>query len=141
MSQEFMRRALEVSKNALPECQPNPPVGCVLVKDNQIVSEGHTQAIGGNHAEVEALNAYQGSLESVTAYVTLEPCSFVGRTPACAVTLVKSGIGKVVVAMLDPDPRNSGRGIEILKKAGIEVEIGLCGKEVSEFLTPYLGKS
>lgn len=54
MSQEFMRRALEVSKNALPECQPNPPVGCVLVKDNQIVSEGHTQAIGGNHAEVEA---------------------------------------------------------------------------------------
>lgn len=73
MSQEFMRRALEVSKNALPECQPNPPVGCVLVKDNQIVSEGHTQAIGGNHAEVEALNAYQGSLEAVTAYVTLEP--------------------------------------------------------------------
>ncbi|MCV6069421.1 deaminase, partial [Escherichia coli] len=94
MSQEFMRRALEVSKNALPECQPNPPVGCVLVKDNQIVSEGHTQAIGGNHEEVEALNAYQGSLEAVTAYVTLEPCSFVGRTPACAVTLVKSGIGK-----------------------------------------------
>ncbi|MDW3081826.1 riboflavin-specific deaminase, partial [Vibrio sp. 1403] len=91
--------------------------------------------------EVEALNAYQGSLEAVTAYVTLEPCSFVGRTPACAVTLVKSGIGKVVVAMLDPDPRNSGRGIEILKQAGIEVEIGLCGKEVSEFLTPYLGKS
>ncbi|WP_025632864.1 bifunctional diaminohydroxyphosphoribosylaminopyrimidine deaminase/5-amino-6-(5-phosphoribosylamino)uracil reductase RibD, partial [Vibrio parahaemolyticus] len=118
-----------------------PPVGCVLVKDNQIVSEGHTQAIGGNHAEVEALNAYQGSLESVTAYVTLEPCSFVGRTPACAVTLVKSGIGKVVVAVLDPDPRNSGRGIEILKQAGIEVEIGLCGEEVSEFLTPYLGKS
>lgn len=118
------------------------PAGWLRVSERQSNRfRGHTQAIGGNHAEVEALNAYQGSLESVTAYVTLEPCSFVGRTPACAVTLVKSGIGKVVVAMLDPDPRNSGRGIEILKQAGIEVEIGLCSEEVSEFLTPYLGKS
>ncbi|MDV6250022.1 bifunctional diaminohydroxyphosphoribosylaminopyrimidine deaminase/5-amino-6-(5-phosphoribosylamino)uracil reductase RibD [Vibrio sp. EA2] len=141
MNQEFMRRALEISRNALPECQPNPPVGCVLVKDNQIVSEGHTQAIGGNHAEVEALNGYNGSLEDITAYVTLEPCSFVGRTPACAVTLVNSGIKKVVVAMLDPDPRNSGRGIAILEQSGVEVEVGVCGAEVSAFLTPYLGKS
>ncbi len=141
MKQKFMRRALEISRNALPECQPNPPVGCVLVKDNQIVSEGFTQAIGGNHAEVEALNGYQGSLENVTAYVTLEPCSFVGRTPACAVMLVNSGIKKVVVAMLDPDPRNSGRGIEILSQAGIEVEVGVCEDKVSAFLSSYLGKS
>jgi pyrimidine deaminase RibD-like protein len=141
MNQEFMQRALEISRNALPECQPNPPVGCVLVKDDRIVSEGHTQAIGGNHAEVEALNGYDGSLENVTAYVTLEPCSFVGRTPACAVTLVNSGIKKVVVAMLDPDPRNSGRGIDILNQAGVEVEVGVCGDEVRAFLTPYLGKS
>lgn len=141
MNQEFMQRALEISRNALPECQPNPPVGCVLVKDDRIVSEGHTQAIGGNHAEVEALNGYDGSLENVTAYVTLEPCSFVGRTPACAVTLVNSGIKKVVVAMLDPDPRNSGRGIDILNQAGVEVEVGVCGDEVRAFLTPYLGQS
>ncbi|BBM66572.1 riboflavin-specific deaminase [Vibrio alfacsensis] len=141
MSQQFMQRALEVSRNALPDCQPNPPVGCVLVKDGQIVSEGFTQAIGGNHAEVEALNAYQGDVSDVTAYVTLEPCSFVGRTPACAKTLVTSGIKKVVVAMLDPDPRNAGTGIDILKAGGVEVEVGLCGQEVSAFLTPYLGKS
>ncbi|BCN25979.1 bifunctional diaminohydroxyphosphoribosylaminopyrimidine deaminase/5-amino-6-(5-phosphoribosylamino)uracil reductase RibD [Vibrio alfacsensis] len=141
MSQQFMQRALEVSRNALPDCQPNPPVGCVLVKDGQIVSEGFTQAIGGNHAEVEALNAYQGDVSDVTAYVTLEPCSFVGRTPACAKTLVASGIKKVVVAMLDPDPRNAGTGIDILKAGGVEVEVGLCGQEVSAFLTPYLGKS
>ncbi|WP_322804564.1 bifunctional diaminohydroxyphosphoribosylaminopyrimidine deaminase/5-amino-6-(5-phosphoribosylamino)uracil reductase RibD [Vibrio alfacsensis] len=141
MSQQFMQRALEVSRNALPDCQPNPPVGCVLVKDGQIVSEGFTQAIGGNHAEVEALNAYQGDVSDVTAYVTLEPCSFVGRTPACAKTLVTSGIKKVVVAMLDPDPRNAGTGIDILKAGGVEVEVGLCGQEVSTFLTPYLGKS
>ncbi|CAH1587119.1 Diaminohydroxyphosphoribosylaminopyrimidine deaminase [Vibrio jasicida] len=141
MSQQFMLRALEVSRNALPACQPNPPVGCVLVKDGQIVSEGYTQAIGGNHAEVEALKAYQGDLSEVTAYVTLEPCSFVGRTPACAATLVNCGIQKVVVAMLDPDPRNAGRGIDMLKAGGVDVEVGLCGEAASEFLTPYLGKS
>ncbi|MGR5067517.1 MULTISPECIES: bifunctional diaminohydroxyphosphoribosylaminopyrimidine deaminase/5-amino-6-(5-phosphoribosylamino)uracil reductase RibD [Vibrio] len=141
MNEKFMLRALEVSRNALPACQPNPPVGCVLVKDGQIVSEGHTQAIGGNHAEVEALNAYVGDMSEVTAYVTLEPCSFVGRTPACAKTLVTYGIKKVVVAMLDPDPRNAGRGIDILQEGGVEVEVGLCVEEVSAFLTPYLGKS
>jgi pyrimidine deaminase RibD-like protein len=141
MNKKFMLRALEVSRNALPACQPNPPVGCVLVKNGEIVSEGHTQAIGGNHAEVEALNAYYGDLSNVIAYVTLEPCSFVGRTPACAKTLVSCGIKKVVVAMLDPDPRNAGRGIDILQEGSVKVEVGLCGEEVSAFLTPYLGKS
>lgn len=141
MSNPFMLRALEISQQALPKCRPNPPVGCVLVKDNQIVAEGHTQAIGGNHAEVEALNAYRGSFDGVTAYVTLEPCSFVGRTPACAKTLVSTGIKHVVVAMLDPDPRNSGKGIAILEDAGIKVDIGVEGEAVSQFLTPYLGQS
>ncbi|MGF1684993.1 bifunctional diaminohydroxyphosphoribosylaminopyrimidine deaminase/5-amino-6-(5-phosphoribosylamino)uracil reductase RibD [Photobacterium minamisatsumaniensis] len=141
MSEKFMLRALEISKQALPKCIPNPPIGCVLVKDDSIVSEGFTQAIGGNHAEVQALKAYSGSMDGVTAYVTLEPCSFVGRTPACASILVSSGIKHVVVSILDPDARNSGRGIEILKQAGISVEIGLCREQVSSILAPYLGKS
>ncbi|PSW10840.1 riboflavin-specific deaminase [Photobacterium rosenbergii] len=141
MPEKFMLRALELSQQALPDCQPNPPVGCVLVKGNQIVAEGHTQKIGGNHAEVEALNAYSGAMEGVTAYVTLEPCSFVGRTPACAKTLAEAGIRHVVVAMLDPDPRNSGKGIAILEQAGVTVEVGLCQAQVSQFLSPYLGKS
>ncbi len=141
MNQLFMLRALELSRNALPHCIPNPPVGCVLVRDGNVVAEGFTQAIGGNHAEVEAFNAYRGSLENVTVYVTLEPCSFVGRTPACASMLVTSGIKNVVVAMLDPDPRNSGKGISILRQAGIHVYVGLCHEQVAEFLTPYLGKS
>lgn len=136
-----MLRALEISRNALPDCNPNPPVGCVLVKDDIVVSEGYTQAIGGNHAEVQALNAYNGTLEGVVAYVTLEPCSFVGRTPACANTLVESGIKHVVVSMLDPDERNSGKGIKMLEKGGIKVDIGLCYEQVSGFLAPYLGKS
>ncbi|HHF2959496.1 TPA: bifunctional diaminohydroxyphosphoribosylaminopyrimidine deaminase/5-amino-6-(5-phosphoribosylamino)uracil reductase RibD [Vibrio diabolicus] len=141
MSEKYMVRALEISKCALPDCVPNPPVGCVLVKDNVVVSEGYTQAIGGNHAEVEALQSYSGSLDGVTAYVTLEPCSFVGRTPACAETLVESGIKHVVVSMLDPDERNSGKGIAILEQAGVKVDLGLCREQVSSFLVQYLGKS
>ncbi|MGM7318399.1 bifunctional diaminohydroxyphosphoribosylaminopyrimidine deaminase/5-amino-6-(5-phosphoribosylamino)uracil reductase RibD [Idiomarina sp. ST10R2A5] len=141
MSEKFMLEALEVSKQALPHCEPNPPVWYVLVKDDQIISKGFTQAIGGSHAEVEALNAHSGDLSGVTAYVTLEPCSFVERTAACASTLLASGIKHVVIAMLDPDIRNNGKGAEILKAGGVRVEVGLCAKIVAGFLTPYLGKS
>ncbi|WP_434568023.1 bifunctional diaminohydroxyphosphoribosylaminopyrimidine deaminase/5-amino-6-(5-phosphoribosylamino)uracil reductase RibD [Vibrio chagasii] len=141
MNQQYMLQALEASRQALPDCQPNPPVGCVLVKSDKVVSVGYTQKVGGNHAEVEALNHYDGDMEDVTAYVTLEPCSFVGRTPACANTLVKAGVKHVVVAMLDPDPRNNGRGVAILESHGVKVDVGLCQAQASAFLTPYLGKS
>ncbi|MGC3836172.1 bifunctional diaminohydroxyphosphoribosylaminopyrimidine deaminase/5-amino-6-(5-phosphoribosylamino)uracil reductase RibD [Moritella viscosa] len=90
--EQFMLRALELSKLALPHCRPNPPVGCVLVKNNRIVSEGFTQAPGQHHAEAQAIAQYNNSLEEVTAYVTLEPCSFVGRTPSCAHSLVGRNI-------------------------------------------------
>ena len=141
MNQQYMLQALEASRQALPDCQPNPPVGCVLVKNDKVVSVGYTQKVGGNHAEVEALNHYVGDMEGVTAYVTLEPCSFVGRTPACANTLVEAGVKHVVVAMLDPDPRNNGRGVAILESHGVKVDMGLCQAQASAFLTPYLGKS
>ncbi|CED60837.1 putative riboflavin deaminase [Moritella viscosa] len=135
-----MLRALELSKLALPHCRPNPPVGCVLVKNNRIVSEGFTQAPGQHHAEAQAIAQYNNSLEEVTAYVTLEPCSFVGRTPSCAHSLVGRNIKRVVVAVIDPDPRNSGKGITVLTDAGTDVDIGVCQREVSEFITPYLLK-
>ena len=141
MNQQYMLQALEASRQALPDCQPNPPVGCVLVKNDKVVSVGYTQKVGGNHAEVEALNHYDGDMKGVTAYVTLEPCSFVGRTPACANTLVEAGVKHVVVAMLDPDPRNNGRGVAILDSHGVKVDVGLCQAQASAFLTPYLGKS
>lgn len=137
----FMLQALELSRQALPACCPNPPVACVLVKEGKVVAEGYTQAIGGNHAEVEALNAYSGDFSGLTAYVTLEPCSFVGRTGACAQALIDSGIQKLVVAMLDPDPRNNGQGIAMLEAAGVSVELSCCEQEVAEFLSPYLGLS
>lgn len=138
---EFMLRALAISKKALPSCLPNPPVGCVLVKEGGIVAEGYTQPIGGNHAEVEAIRKYSGSLENIVAYVTLEPCAFAGRTPSCASMLGSSKLSRVLVAITDPDPRNDGKGIQILKNAGVQVEVGLAAKEVADFLTEYLGKS
>jgi len=137
----FMLQALEVSKNALPNCIPNPPVGCVLVKDNRIISQGFTQKIGGNHAEVEAIQNYSGSLEGVVAYVTLEPCAFSGRTPSCAKMLASTKISRVVVAVNDIDPRNNGKGIQVLIDNGIKVDIGVASEDVSEFIVPYLGKS
>lgn len=141
MNKKFMLAALTLSRCALPSCLPNPPVGCVLVKDGEIVAQGYTQAIGGDHAEVQAIKACKVSLAEVIAYVTLEPCAFEGRTPSCAKMLAASGIKHVVVAMLDPDSRNSGEGIEILKSAGIQVDLSVCYEEVSHFLTPYLGHS
>ncbi|MCG7499654.1 bifunctional diaminohydroxyphosphoribosylaminopyrimidine deaminase/5-amino-6-(5-phosphoribosylamino)uracil reductase RibD [Vibrio sp. Of7-15] len=134
----FMRQALTLSKRALPHCRPNPPVGCVLVKNGNIISEGFTQPPGEHHAEAHAIANYQGSFEGVTAYVTLEPCSFVGRTPSCANTLAQLGVKRVVVALIDSDPRNNGAGLNILTEAGVEISTGILQQEVADFITPYL---
>ena len=138
---KFMLRALEVSKKALPLCLPNPPVGCVLVKAGDIIAEGFTQSIGGHHAEVQAFNQYAGSLEYVTAYVTLEPCAFEGRTPSGAKMIASTNIFKVVVAMQDNDIRNNGKGIQLLRDNGIDVDVGIGRDQVNEFIKQYLGKS
>jgi diaminohydroxyphosphoribosylaminopyrimidine deaminase / 5-amino-6-(5-phosphoribosylamino)uracil reductase len=106
---------------------PNPAVGCILVSDSdKIIGQGHTQAVGGAHAEVMALHdaaANSESTEGATAYVTLEPCSHFGRTPPCCNALIEAKVAKVVVAVLDPNPLVAGKGVELLQKAGIEVEI------------------
>jgi pyrimidine deaminase RibD-like protein len=140
-SVEFMRSALIEGRKALPLCLPNPPVGCVLVKAGVIIARGHTQPPGIYHAEAMALSQIQGNLAGVTAYVTLEPCSFQGRTPSCAKALVASGIDQVIVAMLDPDPRNAGAGIQILRTGGLEVSVGLLATEAAVDLAPYLRSS
>jgi len=135
---EFMRVALDESKRALPGCIPNPPVGCALVRDGVVVATGFTQPPYQPHAEPMALAQLEGDLQDVTAYVTLEPCSFHQRTPSCAKGLIARRIGAVYVAMIDPHPRNQGRGIELLREAGIPVEAGLLEDEVQAFLRPYL---
>lgn len=135
---EFMRLALHESKKAIPICLPNPPVGCVLVKNDRVVAKGFTKEPGNDHAEVDAIKKYRGDLKDITAYITLEPCSFKGRTPSCAQMLATSGIKNVYVAVIDTDPRNNGAGLKIMKLSGIKVSKGLLVNEVMEFLMPYL---
>lgn len=129
--EKFMRRALELSIRARGKTSPNPLVGCVIVKDEQIVGEGYHLKAGTPHAEVHALTSAGDLAYGATAYVTLEPCSHFGRTPPCADALIKSKIRRVVVAMKDPNPLVAGRGIDRLRKAGIEVIVGLLEKEAS----------
>lgn len=137
----FMKLALSESKKALPECLPNPPVGCVLVRDGKVVSKGYTKAPGKPHAEADALANLWGHSSGLTAYVTLEPCSFQGRTPSYADALIDRGLSRVVIALIDPDPRNNGKGLAKLRNAGLEVIEGVCALEVSEFLEQYLNTS
>ncbi len=122
---KYMARALRLAEKARYLSHPNPAVGCVLVRDDSVIAEGHTLIAGQGHAEANALAAAGTSAAGATAYVTLEPCSFHGRTPSCAHALVEANIRRVVVAMLDPDKRNAGAGIAVLKDAGIETITGV----------------
>lgn len=121
----MMRRCLELARRALGKTAPNPLVGCVIVQGEQIVGEGFHPKAGEPHAEVFALQAAQNQAQGATVYVNLEPCNHYGRTPPCSEALVKAGVKKVVVGMVDPDPRVSGQGIERLRSAGIEVTVGV----------------
>jgi pyrimidine deaminase RibD-like protein len=134
----YMREALIEGRKALPSCLPNPPVGCVVVLAGEIVGRGHTQPPGAPHAEIGALSAWQGDLADATLFVSLEPCSFQGRTPACAEAIIARGIRKVVVAIIDPDPRNNGAGIEKLRSAGVVVQLGVLAEVAQADLGPHL---
>jgi len=138
---EFMLLALEKSRQALPGCRPNPPVGCVIVHKGQVVSYGFTQHPGHHHAEIDAISKLAVPIGECEIFVTLEPCSFQGRTPSCALTLAELKPRHVYVAIEDPHPRNSGEGLRILKNAGISFTLGIGKLEVEKFLSPYLVKS
>lgn len=120
-----MARALQLAARGLHTTQPNPRVGCVLARDGRRLAEGWHEQAGAAHAEVRALQALDGSAAGATAYVTLEPCSHQGRTPPCAGSLIAAGVSEVVVAMADPNPEVNGRGLDMLRAAGIGVRIGL----------------
>lgn len=122
---KMMQRALELAKTALGKTSPNPVVGAVIVKNNQIIGEGFHPGAGQPHAEVFALQAAGEEAKGATIYVTLEPCNHYGRTPPCTEALITAKIAKVVVGMVDPDPRVSGGGIKRLEEAGIEVVVGV----------------
>ncbi|MDN3519963.1 bifunctional diaminohydroxyphosphoribosylaminopyrimidine deaminase/5-amino-6-(5-phosphoribosylamino)uracil reductase RibD [Halomonas ramblicola] len=131
----WMARALELARRGLYTTHPNPRVGCVLVKDGCAVGEGFHARAGEPHAEVHALRAAGEAARGATAYVTLEPCSHQGRTGPCAVALIEAGVARVVVAMADPNPAVAGRGIAMLRDAGITVEVGLL-EERARALNP-----
>ncbi len=131
----FMEHALQLGSRALLHATPNPRVGCVIVRDNDILGEGYTQRPGGNHAEIEALHDARRrgqDLHGATVYVTLEPCSHFGRTPPCATALIEARVGRVVAAVEDPNPLVAGRGMEMLRNAGIDVRCGLLRQEAIE---------
>lgn len=131
----FMSRALHLAERGLYTTDPNPRVGCVVVKEGKVIGEGWHARAGEPHAEVHALAEAGAEAEGATAYVTLEPCSHHGRTPPCAEALVEARVGRVVAAMQDPNPRVAGSGLERLHAAGIEVASGLLAEQ-AEALNP-----
>lgn len=132
---DFMARALRLAEKGLYTADPNPRVGCVLVRDGEIVGEGWHRAAGESHAEVHALEQAGRRAKGATAYVTLEPCCHHGRTPPCADALVEAGVGRVVAAMEDPNPRVAGEGLARLARSGIETRVGLLQAD-AEALNP-----
>jgi len=126
-----MRAALALAARGLGNTWPNPSVGCVLVRDGQVVGRGWTQPGGRPHAETEALRRAGPAARGATAFVTLEPCNHWGQTPPCTDALIAAGIARVVVALRDPDPRVNGTGLDRLRAAGIAVEEGTFGAEAA----------
>lgn len=126
---DYMQLALELAASAKGNTNPNPCVGAVLVKDGVIVGTGLHRKAGEPHAEVHAFNMAGEHAKGATLYVTLEPCSHYGKTPPCANLVKESGVSRVVVATMDPNPSVAGRGISLLRAAGIEVEVGLLEQE------------
>ena len=133
-----MRRALELAERGRGYVEPNPLVGAVIVRDDQVVAEGWHQRFGEAHAEIDALAMAADKARGATLYVTLEPCCHHGKTPPCTDALIRAGIKHVVAAMLDPFAQVAGKGVELLRAAGITVETGLCEQEARSLNAPYL---
>jgi len=132
---EGMALALEWAAKGMYITAPNPRIGCVIVRDGEVIGAGHTQPAGQAHAEIQALRdaaARGNDVRGATAYVTLEPCSHYGRTPPCSNALVQAGLGRVVAAMGDPNPLVAGRGMAQLEAAGIAVETGVLADQAHE---------
>lgn len=136
----MMARALQLAERGLWTTSPNPRVGCVLVREGEIVAEGWHERAGEPHAEVHALRAAGELARGATAYVTLEPCSHHGRTPPCAEALIGAGVSRVVAAMRDPNPLVAGNGLAMLQAAGIETACGLLENEARELNIGFVAR-
>ena len=143
LDHKFMSQALAEAAKSLHLSNPNPRVGCVVVKGGKPIGRGHTQRLGGAHAEVQALvdvRANGFDPEGSTVYVTLEPCSHIGRTPPCVHALITAKPALVIVAMSDPNPLVAGKGLELLRAAGIEVRCGLLQAEAETLNRGFISR-
>ena len=143
--QQWMERALQQAERSVGLCSPNPAVGCVLVRGDELVGEGFHEYDRRDHAEVVALKQAGPLAQGATAYVTLEPCSHQGRTGPCADALIAAGVSRVVVATADPNPQVNGKGIARLRAAGVEVTTGVLEEQArrlndgyAKFITAFL---
>ncbi len=135
---QYMHKALDLARRGRGRVEPNPMVGCVLVKANRIIGQGWHDRFGGPHAEVVALERARAAANGATAYVTLEPCNHLGKTPPCTRALRQAGVSRVVAAMRDPNPLVAGKGLQALRRAGISVIEGLLQDEAEQLNAPYL---
>ncbi len=136
-----MKRALALARRGQGSVEPNPMVGCVLVRSEAVVGEGWHRRFGGPHAEVNALRAAGAKAKGATAYVTLEPCCHQGKTPPCTTALIGSGVQRVIASITDPFPEVAGKGLHALAQAGIRVDVGLLEEEAAEVNAPFLTRT
>ncbi|MCP4640175.1 MAG: bifunctional diaminohydroxyphosphoribosylaminopyrimidine deaminase/5-amino-6-(5-phosphoribosylamino)uracil reductase RibD [bacterium] len=134
----YMRRALDLAAKGRGHTSPNPMVGCVIVRDGQVIGEGYHERVGEAHAEVNAVAAADGAIAGATVYVSLEPCSHHGRTPPCSDMLIEKGPARVVVAMADPDVKVAGKGIAALREKGIVVDVGMLESDAGTLNEAYV---
>lgn len=127
--EKYMTYALELAKRGQGQVSPNPLVGALIVKDSQIIGEGYHEKYGGPHAEVNAFSSLKASPEGATMYVTLEPCAHDGKTPPCVDKIIESGISRVVIGSIDPNPLVAGKSVEKMREANIAVEVGVLKAE------------
>jgi diaminohydroxyphosphoribosylaminopyrimidine deaminase/5-amino-6-(5-phosphoribosylamino)uracil reductase len=135
---QFMNKAIALARKGSLRVSPNPLVGCVLVKEDKIISEGYHQYFGGPHAEINALRKAGIKARGSTMYVNLEPCCHYGKTPPCTDAIIKSGVKEVVVGMVDPNPLVNGKGLKELKARGIKVKLGILREQCIKLNEPYI---
>ena len=138
---QWMFRALELAAQGQGAVEPNPMVGCVLVKDGVAIGEGWHRQYGDLHAEADALKNCEGDPRGATAFVTLEPCCHTGKQPPCTTALIEAGVERVVVAMPDPFAEVNGGGLDLLKDAGVQVEVGLLQDQALHLQRPRSGRA
>ncbi|MEB2308895.1 MAG: bifunctional diaminohydroxyphosphoribosylaminopyrimidine deaminase/5-amino-6-(5-phosphoribosylamino)uracil reductase RibD [Candidatus Brocadiaceae bacterium] len=135
--EKYMMLALELAEKARGKVEPNPMVGAVLIKNGEIIGKGYHQIFGGAHAEIHAINEGGENCKGATLYISMEPCAHYGKTAPCVDAIIKAGITKVIIPIIDPNPVTSGKGMQKLKEAGIEVRLGVMESQAKKLNAPF----